>query len=69
MNDRSVTGFVISHATVTELAEAAGAVNRLLAAGRVAPREVVSMPLSAVGEAHRMLEEGELRGRRVVIRP
>ncbi|MEU2170140.1 NADPH:quinone reductase [Micromonospora chersina] len=69
LNDRTITGFVISHATVSELAEAAGAVNRLLAAGRVAPRGVVSLPLSAVGEAHRMLERGELRGRRVVIRP
>jgi len=68
-NDRSVIGFVISHATVAELAEAAGMVNRLLAAGRVAPREIVPLPLSAVGEAHRMLEQGELRGRRVVIRP
>ncbi len=68
-HDRAVIGFVISHATTAELAEAAGLVNRMLAAGRVAPREVVALPLSAVGEAHRMLEQGELRGRRVVIRP
>ncbi|MCW3843944.1 NADPH:quinone reductase [Micromonospora yasonensis] len=67
--DRSIVGFVISHATTAELAEAAGVVNRMLAAGRVAPREVVPMPLSAVAEAHRMIEQGELRGRRVVITP
>ncbi|MEU4676149.1 alcohol dehydrogenase catalytic domain-containing protein [Micromonospora sp. NPDC023737] len=30
---------------------------------------VVPLPLSAVADAHRMLEEGELRGRRVVIHP
>ncbi|MBQ0896914.1 hypothetical protein KBX37_28120 [Micromonospora sp. U56] len=68
-NDRSVIGFVISHATIAELAEAAGMVNRMLAAGRVAPGETVPLPLSAAGKAHRMLEQGELRGRRVVIRP
>ena len=68
-NDRAVIGFVISHATTAELAEAAALVNRMLAAGRVAPREIVPLPLSAAGEAHRMLERGELRGRRVVIRP
>ncbi|NES16841.1 MULTISPECIES: NADPH:quinone reductase [Micromonospora] len=69
MHDRGIVGFVISHATTAELAEAAGAVNRLLAAGRLAPREVVPMPLSALAEAHQMIERGELRGRRVVITP
>ncbi|MFI5485502.1 NADPH:quinone reductase [Micromonospora echinaurantiaca] len=68
-NDRAVVGFVISHATVAELAEAAGMVNRMLAAGRLAPRETVPLPLSATGEAHRRCEQGELRGKRVVIRP
>ncbi|MET7750287.1 NADPH:quinone reductase [Micromonospora sp. NPDC005367] len=68
-NDRAVIGFVISHATVAELTEAAVMVNRMLAAGRLTPRETVPLPLSAVAEAHRMLEQGELRGRRVVIHP
>ncbi|WP_452299651.1 zinc-binding dehydrogenase [Micromonospora krabiensis] len=68
-NDRSVVGFVISHATVPELAEAARTVNRLLTAGRLAARGTVELPLSEMGEAHRMLEAGELRGRRVVVRP
>ncbi|MDH6462881.1 NADPH:quinone reductase-like Zn-dependent oxidoreductase [Micromonospora sp. A200] len=67
--NRAVIGFAISHATTAELAAAAALVNRMLAAGRVAAREVVPLPLSAVGEAHGMLERGELRGRRVVIRP
>nr|WP_286047711.1 zinc-binding dehydrogenase [Verrucosispora sp. FIM060022] len=67
MNDRSVIGFVISHASTAELAEAADAVNRMLAAGRLAPRAVVPLPLSQVAEAHRMIEQGELRGRRAVI--
>lgn len=69
MNDRSVIGFVISHATTAELAEAAGAVNRVLAAGRLGPREIVPMPLSRLAEAHRMIEQGQLHGRRVVVTP
>ncbi|MER7282808.1 zinc-binding dehydrogenase [Dactylosporangium sp. NPDC000244] len=69
MHDRTVTGFVISHATAAELAEAAVTINRLLAAGRLRPRATVELPLSATAEAHRMIERGELRGRRVVLRP
>jgi NADPH:quinone reductase-like Zn-dependent oxidoreductase len=69
MRDLTVTGFVISHASAAELAQAAAAVNRLLAAGRLRPRATVELPLSATAEAHRMLERGELHGRRVVLRP
>ncbi|MEU6204886.1 hypothetical protein ABZ814_15040 [Micromonospora musae] len=67
--DRAVIGFVLSRATVDELAEAARTVNRMLAVVRLAPRETLPLPLSAVGEAHRMIEQGELRSRRVVIHP
>jgi len=67
--DCSVVGFVISHATTAELAGAAREVNRLLAAGRLRPRTVEELPLSAAAEAHRRMERGELRGRRVVLRP
>ncbi|WP_238010431.1 NADPH:quinone reductase [Dactylosporangium sp. AC04546] len=69
MHDRTVSGFVISHATAAELAEAAVATNRLLAAGQLRPRATVDLPLSATAEAHAMVERGELRGRRVVITP
>ncbi|MFE2614232.1 alcohol dehydrogenase catalytic domain-containing protein [Micromonospora chalcea] len=68
-NDRSIVGFVISLATTAELAEAAGFINRLLAAGRLRPREVVRLPLSAMREAHRMVEDGEMRGRRALVVP
>ncbi|MFG2043539.1 zinc-binding dehydrogenase [Dactylosporangium sp. NPDC048998] len=69
LHDRTVTGFVISHATAAELAEAAVSVNRLLAAGRLRPRATVELPLDETAEAHRMVERGELHGRRVVLRP
>ncbi|MFL6122734.1 NADPH:quinone reductase [Actinophytocola sp.] len=69
LNDCSIAGFVISHATVTELAEASAEVNRLLAAGVLRPREVEELPLSAAARTHRRMENGELHGRRVVLRP
>lgn len=67
VQDRSVAGFAITRATAAELAEAAHHVNGLLADGRLRPREVRVLPLGATAEAHRMLEAGELHGRRVVL--
>lgn len=69
MKDCSIHGFVISHATTGELAEAAVTVNRLLAAGRLRPRSVEQLPLSAAADVHQRLEDGQLHGRRVVLRP
>ncbi|MFB7653653.1 MULTISPECIES: NADPH:quinone reductase [unclassified Streptomyces] len=67
VQDRSVVGFAITGAPAAELAEAAHRVNGLLTEGRLRPRQVRTLPLSATAEAHRMLEAGELRGTRVVL--
>ncbi|MEO6085296.1 MAG: NADPH:quinone reductase [Umezawaea sp.] len=67
MKNGSIVGFVISHATVAELAEAAATINRLLASGRLRPRATRTLPLSAAAEAHRLVEQGELRGKRVIL--
>ncbi|WP_036322738.1 NADPH:quinone reductase [Microbispora sp. ATCC PTA-5024] len=69
MKDGSIRGFVISHATSAELAEAAAALNRLLAAGRLRPRSTESLPLSEAAAAHRRMENGELHGRRLILLP
>ncbi|GLF92637.1 NADPH:quinone reductase [Streptomyces yaizuensis] len=69
MKDCSIAGFVISHATSTELAGAATTVNRLLADGRLRPRSVETLPLSAAAEVHGRMERGELHGRRMVLCP
>ncbi|MFI1825912.1 NADPH:quinone reductase [Streptomyces sp. NPDC020412] len=69
MKDASILGFVISHATTDQLAAAAGTVNRLLAAGRLAPRRTERIPLSWLADAHLRMEKGELHGRRLVVRP
>lgn len=69
MKDGSLRGFVISHATVAELAEAAECVNDHLAAGLLRLRAVEVLPLSSAAEAHRRMERGELHGRRLVLDP
>ncbi|RMI29198.1 NADPH:quinone reductase [Streptomyces triticirhizae] len=67
-NDLSVRGFVISNATVDELAEAAAGVNRLLALGRLSSRRATVRPLSAIVDEHRRVEDGTAHGRRVALR-
>lgn len=67
--DGSVAGFVISNASVKELAAAAGRINQLLADGSLAPHAVEELTLKEAAEAHRRLEAGEARGRRLVLRP
>ncbi|MFJ7270589.1 NADPH:quinone reductase [Streptomyces sp. NPDC099050] len=69
MKDGSVVGFVISHATTAELAEAAGSINRLLASGRLRARSVERASLAEGARTHRRIEDGELHGSRVVLLP
>ncbi|MFC8830968.1 NADPH:quinone reductase [Streptomyces sp. NPDC057137] len=69
MKDAAILGFVISHATTAELAAAAGAINHLVADGRLRPRRTERVPLSAMADAHRRMEKGDLRGIRLVVRP
>ncbi|MEV4190684.1 NADPH:quinone reductase [Streptomyces toxytricini] len=69
MKDGSVVGFVISHATTAELAEAAVAINRLMGSGRLRARSVERVPLSEAARTHRRIEDGELHGSRVVLLP
>ncbi|THA34939.1 NADPH:quinone reductase [Streptomyces sp. A1547] len=69
MKDGSVVGFVISHATSAELAEAAVSINRLLANGKLRARSIERVPLSEAARTHRRIEDGELHGSRVVLLP
>jgi NADPH:quinone reductase-like Zn-dependent oxidoreductase len=62
----SIRGYVISRATVSELAAAAHEVNRLLAAG-LRTRRTVTRALADMADVHRQHEAGELRGVRVII--
>ena len=64
-HDRRILGFAISNASAGELAGAAAALNRLLAAGALPVRVHGVWPLERAGQAHRAVEEG-VRGRIVL---
>ncbi len=67
LKDGTITGFVISHATVSELAQAADHINRLLPTGRLRARAIDELPLAAAADVHRRMENGQLHGRRTVL--
>jgi NADPH:quinone reductase-like Zn-dependent oxidoreductase len=64
--DISLRGFVISNASVTDLAEAAPLINRLLAQGVLRIRMAKVMTLGDGAQAHRMVELGQVKGRIVL---
>lgn len=68
VKDGRLLGFAISNASAADLAEAAAAINRLLAQGALPARIADVLPLHEAAEAHRRLETGEVRGR-LVLRP
>jgi NADPH:quinone reductase-like Zn-dependent oxidoreductase len=59
-------GFVISNASVTDLAEAAQLINRLLAQGILRIRVAEVMSLDDAAQAHRMVESRQVKGRIVL---
>ncbi|MGF3056904.1 NADPH:quinone reductase [Microbacterium sp. YY-01] len=67
--DASVCGFAISNASVAELARSARAITQLVDTSAWPMFDVVQLPLAQAAQAHRMLENGEARGIRVVLRP
>jgi len=69
MNDRSVLGFVISHATTAELAAAAVVINRLLPTGLLRSRATETLPLRDAAKVHHGMEQGDWHGRRVILVP
>jgi NADPH:quinone reductase-like Zn-dependent oxidoreductase len=66
--DARLLGFVISDASVCDLAAAAAAINKRLAAGGLRPQITATMTLADTAEAHRLLETRTVRGR-IVLRP
>lgn len=66
--DVSLHGFVISRAGVADLAAAARLINTMLSAGQLTARIADELPLDRTATAHRLVEEGRVRGR-LVLRP
>lgn len=61
-------GFVISDASVSDLAAAAALINKRLAAGGLRARVASTMTLADTAEAHRLVEARTVRGR-IVLKP
>lgn len=65
--DLSLRGFVISNASVADLAAAAWTINQLLGEGRLRARIGATFQLAEAADAHRALESGATHGRIVVV--
>ncbi len=63
VRDVSLLGFVLSRASVRQLAEAAVLVNRMLADGTLTTTITERVPLSEAAALHRRIEAGEVEGR------
>jgi NADPH:quinone reductase-like Zn-dependent oxidoreductase len=66
--DARLLGFVISDASVSDLAAAAALINKRLAAGGLRARVASTMTLADTAEAHRLVEARTIRGR-IVLKP
>ena len=66
IRDVSLHGFVISRATVAELADAARLIEAMLATGQLSARIAAVLPLEAAAEVHARLEAGTVTGRLLV---
>ena len=64
--DVSVIGFVISRATVSDLADAADLINDMLGTGTLTARITDRLPLAQTAAAHERMEAGGIRGRLIV---
>jgi NADPH:quinone reductase-like Zn-dependent oxidoreductase len=66
VRDVSLLGFVLSRASVRELADAAALINRMLADRTLTTRITARLPLSEAAAVHRRMEAGEVEGRIVL---
>lgn len=67
LRDASLHGFTISTAPVTDLAQAARAINDGISRGRLRVRIGARFALEETAKAHRLMEEEGTRGRSVVL--
>lgn len=68
LKDASLLGFVISNASVADLAEAARAINAAVAAGGLKVRPPQVLALEEAAAAHARMESGEAGAGRLVLR-
>lgn len=67
MNQKSIKGFVISHATLSQLQSAATTLNDAFAQKHLLDDELLILPIEQASSAHAMLESGEKHEKRFVL--
>lgn len=67
MQDQSIKGFVISHATIKQLRNAAELLNRNFAMGKLLDDEIKSMPMEQAAQAHKILVDGQSGNKKIVL--
>ncbi len=64
---QSINGFVISHATLSQIQSAGKILNDNFEAGRLLTDEIIKMPLDQAAKAHQLLENQQTKGKRIVL--
>lgn len=67
-HDVALHGFVISNATIADLAAAARVINQHLADGTLSARIADTLSLAQAADAHRRVETGQVSGGRLILR-
>ncbi|MCD2256019.1 alcohol dehydrogenase catalytic domain-containing protein [Lactobacillus sp. CC-MHH1034] len=68
MNMKQIKGFVISHATVAQLQQAASLLNEQFAQGKLLDDQVKLLPLDQAAQAHQLVASGQAKRQKIVLK-
>ncbi|MGQ2375844.1 alcohol dehydrogenase catalytic domain-containing protein [Companilactobacillus zhachilii] len=65
---KSIKGFVISHATLTQLQNAGHLLNKSFAAGELLDDKILQLPMEQADKAQKMLVEGQTKNQKIILK-
>lgn len=65
---KSIKGFVISHATLTQLQNAGHLLNKSFATGELLDDEILQLPMEQAAKAQKMLVEGQTKNQKIILK-
>lgn len=65
---KSIKGFVISHATLTQLQNAGHLLNKSFAAGELLDDKILQLPMEQAAKAQKMLVEGQTKNQKIILK-
>ncbi|AYE38329.1 NADPH:quinone reductase [Companilactobacillus zhachilii] len=65
---KSIKGFVISHATLTQLQNAGHLLNKSFAAGKLLDDKILQLPMEQAAKAQKMLVEGQTKNQKIILK-